>query len=388
MLRNRKMKAVRLNRNLWLPIALAVIASTLYFAGLAYAKETSAVSKHSEEPVTAKPIDGGIEIEWEAVEGAVTYELWFTTGNWTRLDDGNLSETSYRHLGLNRGYRYWYAVRPVDANGTLGEWTIPVYGIAGPVLPAPVMTATFNQGVIDLEWSEVPGAVRYKLWVYVDEWELLDDSLITTQYQHGGLSPGTVYEYAVHAIDDEGVGGLFSEHPVVTYPLENTDTPTATPLAATATPTATPLVTATPTATPLVTATPTSTPLATATPTSTPLATATPTSTPLATATPTVTPTVESTVKCTLVGYLGGEKTFTAEGLPVLQNETLAAYREKFGEEIKALDIVQVDYYSDGRVEVWYSYYSSDTKTLRLVSEQFRGCDFISKTSWQELSGN
>ena len=49
---------------------------------------------------------------------------------------------------------------------------------------------------------------------------------------------------------------------------------------------------------------------------------------------------------------------------------------------------MQVDYYSDGRVEVWYSYYSSDTKTLRLVSEQFRGCDFISKTPWQELTGD
>ena len=294
MLRNRKMIAVRVNRNLWLPIALAAIASALYFAGLAYAKETSAVSKHSEEPVTATPIDGGIEIEWEAIEGAVRYELWFTTGNWTQLDDGNLSETSYRHLGLTRGARYTYAIRPVDANGRLGEWTLPVDAIAGPILPAPVMTATFNQGVIDLEWSEVPGAVRYKLWVYVEEWELLDDKLETTQYQHGGVSADTDYYYTVRAIDDEGIGGLFAEYPVVTYPLENTVTPTATPLA-TATPTATPLVTATPTATPLVTATPTATPLATAIPTATPLATATPTATPLATATPTATPPATAT---------------------------------------------------------------------------------------------
>ena len=381
MLRQRNMMTVLVRHGMWLVMALVAIVLILNFASLASAQES--VTPFWQRPtLTAESVEGAIELEWVAVQDAVRYELWATAGNWFQIGGENLTGTFYKHDGLTRGAKYTYAVKAIDAEGKEGPWSLPIVSVAGPILPAPVLAATLKEGVNELEWSAVPGAARYEAWAYDGEVFLLDDAIDSTRYQHSSATAGTEYLYTVAAIDDEGIGGFYSAWVEVSDPLENTATPTATATAAasTATPTAT-ATAATSTATPTATA---AAATSTATPTAT--STATPTPTIVPTATPTATPTLDSTLKCTLVGYAGGEKTLSSTGLPLIQNETLVAYREKFGEDAKDLDIVQVDYYTDGRVEVWYLGEISESKIHRIVSEQFQGCVFIRHTPWQDLS--
>ena len=210
MLRQRNIMTTLLSRSVWLAMALVAIVPILYFASLASAQEIS--TPFTQKPtVTAESMEGGIRIEWVAVQDAVLYQLhaYTTATGWYEIGGVNLTGTSFIHERLTRGSQIWYSVRAVDAQGKLGPFSIPVYSLAGPVLPAPVLTATVKEGVIELGWSAVPGAARYELWADGGKWVMLDEAIETTKYQHSSATAGTEYLYTVAAIDDEGIGGSF-----------------------------------------------------------------------------------------------------------------------------------------------------------------------------------
>ena len=67
-----------------------------------------------------------VELSWTAVPGAVRYALWaWRDGlqDWQRLDDGDLTATSYSHEDLAAGTTYYYIIVAVDANGAWGTWS-------------------------------------------------------------------------------------------------------------------------------------------------------------------------------------------------------------------------------------------------------------------------
>ena len=67
-----------------------------------------------------------IRLKWNAVAGAVRYELWTwwdPVTDWQRLDDGSLTGTAHVHSGLAAGTTYYYAVRAVDASGATSAWS-------------------------------------------------------------------------------------------------------------------------------------------------------------------------------------------------------------------------------------------------------------------------
>ena len=254
-----------------------------------------------------------IELRWTSVPGADRYVLFtqlVDNPGWQQLDSGDLREASFRHRGLTPGKTYQYAVRAIDANSQpLGPWsafpteTVPATDAptATPTVtttsmpqatptatytststpapgptptstatptppPAPVLTATsLGSNEIELNWTSVPGAVRYVLWTQlVDDpgWLRLDGgNLQATTHRHRELTPGKTYQYAVRAVDGNNeLLGPWSNFPTETVP--ESDAPTATP---TATPTSTSTATSTPQATPTPTETPPSAPVLTAT---------------------------------------------------------------------------------------------------------------------------
>ena len=75
--------------------------------------------------LTAKAGASAVELNWEAVTGAVRYELWAwtATDGWYQLDDGSLTGTSYQHSGATPGTEYFYAVSAVAADGSLSAWS-------------------------------------------------------------------------------------------------------------------------------------------------------------------------------------------------------------------------------------------------------------------------
>ena len=143
------------------------------------------------------------------------------------------------------------------ASGTSGECTAPT------TLKPTGLTATSGDGTISLDWSDVAGAIGYKVqqWVRkfasipgIFEWKELPDrgftlngsssgnmTLSDSQAVIGGLTNGETYKHRVGGLDAFNLP-TWSDEIETTLP-----TPTPTP---TLTPTATPTHTPTPTPTP------------------------------------------------------------------------------------------------------------------------------------------
>ena len=81
-----------------------------------------------------------VEMNWSAVTGAVSYQLWEwrdeTTG-WERLDEGDLTGTSFVRAGAAAGQTYYYAIAAVDSSGILGAWSqvVSVLVSESPAIP-------------------------------------------------------------------------------------------------------------------------------------------------------------------------------------------------------------------------------------------------------------
>jgi len=104
---------------------------------------TASASALSAPTLTAQAGAGRITLSWNAISGAVRYELWAWTDalGWQQLDDGGLTGTSYTHDDPVPGRTYWYAVRAVAANGAASPWSEHATATATPTA-GPTQTPT------------------------------------------------------------------------------------------------------------------------------------------------------------------------------------------------------------------------------------------------------
>ena len=94
--------------------ATATLAATL--------TPTVTVSVLSTPVLTAESGEGGgtVELRWEAVTGAVRYELLaWTSGadDWQDIGGDNLTGTTFSHTGLAADTTYYYSVRALNGSG-------------------------------------------------------------------------------------------------------------------------------------------------------------------------------------------------------------------------------------------------------------------------------
>ena len=179
--------------------------------------------------LTAEAAESAVEVSWTAVGGAARYDLWVwdSVNEWRRLDEGDLTGTTYNDSGITAGTNYYYFIRAVNDAGQASDWShylavaVPAAPASASALSAPLLIAAAAQSSVVLSWRAVAGAVRYELWVWdsVNEWQQLGgDNLSGTAYTHTGVTAGTTYYYTIRAVNAGGETSDWSPYLMVTVP--------------------------------------------------------------------------------------------------------------------------------------------------------------------------
>lgn len=77
--------------------------------------------------LTAQPADGAIQLRWDPVPGAVSYQLqvwWDPLPDWRPLVQDGLAATAYTHTGVTPGRKYYYTIRALNAAGNSTDWQL------------------------------------------------------------------------------------------------------------------------------------------------------------------------------------------------------------------------------------------------------------------------
>ena len=125
MLRQRNAGTVRVGVCVWLAVILLAVGAGLIYTELVSAQESSTEAALSAPSLTAEAGEGEVALRWDAVSGAVRYELWVWTSaaGWQDIGGDNLTGTTYSHTGLTAGTTYHYAARALNGSGEASEWS-------------------------------------------------------------------------------------------------------------------------------------------------------------------------------------------------------------------------------------------------------------------------
>ena len=156
--------------------------------------------------LTASAADSAATLSWPSINGASTYNLYWSTGADVNPASANkLTNVAppYTHTGLSNGTAYRYLFTAITA---AGESTPSNAVKVTPKLPrdgAPTNVSAFaGDGRITLTWLAVPNATTYSVYWNTTGDVSTNDTLvenITYPAVHTGLTNGQQYYYIVIA---------------------------------------------------------------------------------------------------------------------------------------------------------------------------------------------
>ena len=162
--------------------------------------------------VSAKVVGGGIQVTWQAADGAVRYRVYrkdaVNTG-WKVI--ATVRDTSYTDKTAAAGVTYSYTVRGVGADGELSpgfDRTGVSATIPKPTAPANVTLgdAKVVTGGIQVTWNEADGAAKYKVYrkdAANTVWRVIA-TVTGTSYVDKSAAAGVTYSYTVRGVDADG----------------------------------------------------------------------------------------------------------------------------------------------------------------------------------------
>ncbi|MCZ0938707.1 MAG: fibronectin type III domain-containing protein [Caldilineaceae bacterium] len=268
----------------WVVSAILIVIAILHYPNLVSAQQDATLSPPT---LTAQAEGNSVVLSWNAVEGATRYDLFVwrsSLSRWQQIGGNSLTGTSFTHTNVAAGTTYWYTIRAVNDAGEASEWsayasvtarnpqtqaptasptvittpsaqttpklkqtaTPTVTPTAAPTivrtsLTAPTLSGSAKANGVQLNWSSIPGATRYDLFVWrnsLSGWRQIGGSSLTgTSFAHTNVTAGTTYWYTVRAVNDAGEASEWSEYATVTTRSPQTQAPTASPTVTT-TPTA------------------------------------------------------------------------------------------------------------------------------------------------------
>lgn len=162
--------------------------------------------------------DGQLTVSWNAVTGATSYNLYYSTvqGVAGIKINGITPATSYTLTGLNNGATYYFQVTASNT-GMEGLASTVLSGI--PQVPAPGAptgaTGSAGDTQATLSWTAVTGATSYNIYyrttVGVNSSNGTKITSATSPYIHTGLTNNTTYYYVVTAENGGGESAVSSE---------------------------------------------------------------------------------------------------------------------------------------------------------------------------------
>ena len=179
--------------------------------------------------ITIEAAKDQLTISWQPVEGASSYNVYWSTTPDVTPESGQLvlgasdtTNTTVTHENLQNGLMHYYIVTAISSASESEEsaevGAIPYGQLAK---PTQIQTQEADKEII-ITWPEVPGAIKYHLYMATDSsltidnvetfpgWMKHTDEVISP-FSHHGLSNDTTYYMRLTAIDHFGNESIQSE---------------------------------------------------------------------------------------------------------------------------------------------------------------------------------
>ena len=145
---------------------------------------------------------GKLKLRWDAIEGAVKYEVYRSTdGGETYKLLKTTTGTSLTNTSVTAGNKYYYKVKAIHSNSNANSaYSSVKYGTCD--LARPTAAVKLNsKGKPVVSWGEVAGAEKYIMYIYdADGNQLSSHSTTNLQLTHVGADKGETYSYRVMAV--------------------------------------------------------------------------------------------------------------------------------------------------------------------------------------------
>ena len=164
----------------------------------------------------AKAVSGGIQVTWQAANGAAKYKVYrkdAANTKWTVI--ATVAGTSYTDKSAKAGVTYSYTVRGV---GSDGKTLSPGYNKTGVSATIPAASATPGKVVlvnakadsagILVTWQKANGAHAYRVYrkdAVNTKWTVVAKNVRDAEWKDITAVKGTKYTYTVRAVADDGV---------------------------------------------------------------------------------------------------------------------------------------------------------------------------------------
>jgi len=157
--------------------------------------------------------NGQIVVNWTAVEGALSYEIWQGMSNYPayaiKIGDEESESLSKTISGLNNGNTYYFWLKAKNNVGTSDFSPAisakPIGNIAPP-------TITAANGQLSVSWTIITGADQYEVFygTGVNPPQIASHTITTTTATITGLTNGTIYNVWVRGKNSTGNGTMSS----------------------------------------------------------------------------------------------------------------------------------------------------------------------------------
>ena len=153
-----------------------------------------------------KNTTGGVKLQWNKVNGAYGYRLYYrpASGGWKRFKD--TTATSFTDSGVSPNRTETYTIRCIDKNGnTISGFNSNGWSIKyTPVAPT-ISKLENTSGGIKLTWNKIAGVYGYRLYYKPASggWKRFKDTTATT-YTDAAVKSGRTETYTIRCIDKNG----------------------------------------------------------------------------------------------------------------------------------------------------------------------------------------